>query len=145
MGTKHRANTEARSGSRLPLPLFDERAEIMRWLAEGEHLSETYGVRMAAAVAAAKRAFLPQAEPVSRFLAEVCETRNAAAATAADSRCYEFSAELFARYLEWCSSAGRPAITHTAFGRHLSALGFPVKRIGNRRLKARIGIMLRAT
>ena len=63
---------EARSGSRPPLPPFDERAEIMRWLAEGERLSESYGVRMAAAVAAAKRAFLPQADPVSRFLAEAC-------------------------------------------------------------------------
>ena len=98
---------------------------------------------MAAAVAAAKWAFLPQAGPVSRFLEEACETRNAAAAMAADSRSYEFSAELFARYLEWCQSAGRPAMTLTAFGRGLSALGFPVMRMGPRRWKARIGLKLR--
>ncbi len=135
---------KATRGPRPQLPLFGERTEIARWLAEGERLSETYGARMAAAMAAAKRAFLPQAGPVLRFLEEVCETRNAAAATARESRCYEFSAELFARYRAWCELAGRPAMTLTAFGRCLSALGFPVMRLGTRRNKARIGLKLRS-
>ena len=138
-----KARPAPRPRPRPQLPLFGERVEIARWLAEGERLSETYGARMAAAMAAAKRAFLPQAGPVLRFLEEACETRNAAAAVAADSGSYEFSAKLFARYLEWCRSSGRPAMTLTAFGRCLSALGFPVMRMGARRNKARIGLKLK--
>jgi phage/plasmid-associated DNA primase len=129
--------------ARPQLPLFGERGEIARWLAEGERLSQTYGARMPAAVAAAKRAIIPQADPVSRFIAERCEIDMAAAAAPEGSTFYEFSSKLYAAFIEWRGRAKAPPMTLTAFGRRFGALGFPVAKRGHGRIKARIGIRLK--
>ncbi len=126
------------------LCLWDERCDVGRWLAEGERLSERYGARVSAAVVAAKTAFFSEQASVSLFLAELCETGDAAAAIADKSRFYEFSSYLFARYTEWCRSANEPAASITRFGLCLSGLGFPAARRGHGRRKARIGIKLKA-
>jgi hypothetical protein len=134
---------DAMNANAAQLRLFDKRTDIGRWLAEGERLSERYGGRVSAALVAAKTAIFPKPDPVSRFVGEVCQTDDAAAATAGRSRFYEFSACLFARYIEWCGFSNEPAMSLTCFGRRLSELGFPPVRRGHGRRKARIGIKLK--
>jgi phage/plasmid-associated DNA primase len=120
-----------------------EEKAIRKWLMEGRRLSREHGERMPAAIAAAIEAIFAEPDQIGRFLGEVCETSNAAAAMAAKSGFYEFSAYLFARYTEWCRSAKEPAMSLTGFGRRLSWRGFPPMRRGHARRKARIGIKLR--
>ncbi len=113
------------------------------WLLAGWSLGELAGPRALAAVVAATRAFLPQPDPISRWIAERCVIDMAAAAAPEGSAFYAFSSKLFAAFLEW-RGPNAPPMTITAFGRRLSALGFPVARRGPGGYKARIGIRLKA-
>jgi hypothetical protein len=121
---------------------------LMRmWLLDGLRFSAKGGARASAAVVAATTAFLPspaRIDSVSRFVTELCETGNAAAAIAVPNGMYEFSSKLHAAYSEWSHAQGIAPATITTFGRRLSALGFPVRRLRRGSKKARLGLKLRA-
>jgi hypothetical protein len=121
------------------LGLFGERIEVERWLGEGERLSGIFGARVAAAVAAAKRAFFRDPGVVSRFIEDACEI-----GMASDGPCiFEGSLTLYAAYLEWARGRGNDPVTLTAFGRELSHLGFPMQKRGRGRRKFRAGLRLK--
>jgi hypothetical protein len=122
-------------------------AIFRKWLLEGLRYSSKGGQRHAAAVMAATSAFLPKAaalDPVSRFVAELCEIDMAAAAMPGQTDFYEPTVKLFEGFKQWCSTGRANEMTLTTFGRRLGKLGFPVRKRHSGRRKVRIGIRLKA-
>jgi len=121
-------------------------AFMRKWLLDGLHVSTRGGRRALAAVVAATSAFLPRPaplDPVSRFVAELCETDMAAAATG-QGDFSERTVKLFERFQQWRGPERANNMTLTAFGRKLGKMGFPVRKRQSGRFKVRVGIRLRA-
>jgi len=81
------------------------------------------------------------ADPVAQWIADRCRTQL----REGETRIAERTIELYADFLDWAGvDEDDPPMTLTAFGRRLTALGYPVKKGGGDGLKRRMGLRLLA-
>lgn len=104
-----------------------EHAGILRWLIDGAlaYLAAGRVLELPASVAAATDEYRLSEDQVGRFIAERCELEGDALLRLPKRVA---AGDLLDAYLKWCSEGGEHAMSQTAFGRELTARGFPTEQ-----------------
>src|SRR5262249_2127373 len=115
--------------------LLAEAPGILRWAVEGCMAWQRDGLGTPPAVKQATGEYREEMDPMRDFLDECCIRGDGLPIG---------TAELFARYLEWCRYARERALTRQAFAARLDKLGIgKLKANGERSRGVRCGITLR--
>jgi putative DNA primase/helicase len=105
---------------------------ILKWAHEGLVKVLHDGMKPPASIEAATKGYQESEDSVSRWVGEFCTT---------GSNMSDMGSKLFEAYQSWAATNFETYMTATAFGRRLTALGYPAEpdRKGSRRIGLRFG------
>lgn len=116
----------------LPTKLAGEREGILAWLVRGCLDWRRDGLNPPTEVLAAIEEYRAEMDPIGDFIVDRCVV---------DPRCSSKAGRLYEAFCDWFKTvAGGEPMTPHAFGKRLSALGYPAERTSQERRRRGIGL-----